>query len=222
MALRRASIAERFFRPARRLEAFRSRLTDPSRIQYLESSEWQAADLRAIAPSNWPYSANPLRRKGPPRWCGAVAALQKQGKLPDAVRLLRSGRETFLSPGATSRIGSASSSTCPREERGAGRARVRANADRHSVEARAAGRSLFTSARCTARWTASPRRGPRFRSTCRAQRGARTRRLFPLRTLRGRHSRRSKADLRARIAMTRSSFPAPLGLTSPPPQLRPH
>src|SRR5439155_4268404 len=95
LATRRASIAERFFAPEGRLAAFRSRATDPARRWFLESMQWEIADLAADAPSNWPYSDQPLARDGPTSLIRRAATLQGQGKLADAERVLLSARDEF-------------------------------------------------------------------------------------------------------------------------------
>lgn len=94
-ALRRAAIAERFFRSEGRLERFRALVTSTEKGRYLESMIWQAADIRAWAPSGWPYTVDPPPGDGPTALGRRAHSMQGAGKLDEAERLLRKGREEF-------------------------------------------------------------------------------------------------------------------------------
>jgi hypothetical protein len=95
LALGRAVIAERFFRPQGRLESFRALATDPVQLRSLDDLRWMVADARAFAPGNWPYSNEPLPKEAPSSIQPRVRALQEQGKLGEAVQLYRAAREEY-------------------------------------------------------------------------------------------------------------------------------
>jgi tetratricopeptide (TPR) repeat protein len=95
-AFRRATIAERFHRPAGRLEEFKTKAensSDPQAIQRIRLYEWLIADTRGYAPNDFPYlPANELV-PGPSQLVKNAAAAQANGDLVKAATLLESGKQ---------------------------------------------------------------------------------------------------------------------------------
>lgn len=88
---RRATIAERFFKPAERLESFRPEVP-PDRIRdYL----WTIADTRAFAPNNFPYLETRDREQSPTAEIERAIAIHTAGKTEEAIIVLSNGRERF-------------------------------------------------------------------------------------------------------------------------------
>ncbi len=94
-AARRATIAERFFRPSGRLDVLWAAAHSPAQKQWVEEMQWEAADVAAVAPDNWPYSREPLAPEGPTSVQNRVRALREQGKIAEAMEQLRRAREEF-------------------------------------------------------------------------------------------------------------------------------
>jgi tetratricopeptide (TPR) repeat protein len=95
---RRATIAERFFRPSHRLDDLRKEAMDKSDWQMLtrlNSFDWIIADTRAFAPDDFPYlPAGPLVRS-PKTQIKNALALQNQGRTQDAEALLKEAEASF-------------------------------------------------------------------------------------------------------------------------------
>lgn len=91
---RRATIAERYYRPENRLEIFKA--TNNSQIlQRISNFEWNIADARAFAPNDFPYLATRDFQMSPSAEFKKVTELQKQGKLAEAEAVLQKGKESF-------------------------------------------------------------------------------------------------------------------------------
>lgn len=88
---RRATIAERYFRPAGRLENFRWSQSD----QRIREFEWLIADTRAYAPNDFPYLAARERGKSPSAQIRRAVGLAGSGDPDAASALLSEGKELF-------------------------------------------------------------------------------------------------------------------------------
>jgi len=97
-AFRRATIAERFFRPGRRLDSFRKEAADKSdwpRLAQANSFEWIIADTRAFAPDDFPYLETRVPVASPTAQMNSALALQEQGKTREAEEVLKKATEAF-------------------------------------------------------------------------------------------------------------------------------
>lgn len=92
IAFRRAAIAERFFRPAGRLEKFPA---DPGAGLSLRSMQNAVADARGYAPDDFPYLPKQPLLPGPTAVSKAAVQLQKQQKIKEAEEMLASGEGRF-------------------------------------------------------------------------------------------------------------------------------
>jgi tetratricopeptide (TPR) repeat protein len=92
---RRAAIEDRFFRPDGRIAEVRSRTTDPNQLRYLDTMDWQVAEVAASAPDGWPYSRQPLAKARPGDAQKRATALVQEKKLDEARTELLAARETF-------------------------------------------------------------------------------------------------------------------------------
>ena len=95
---RRATIAERFFKPENRLDNFRQQAetnNDRSLLQRIATYEWNIADSRANAPDNFPYSQENFSNESPTRNFEKAVELQKQGKTNEAINILQISKEKF-------------------------------------------------------------------------------------------------------------------------------
>jgi 4-amino-4-deoxy-L-arabinose transferase-like glycosyltransferase len=95
---RRATIAERFFMPASRLEKFRENAKAQNDWQFLQrinDFEWIIADARAVAPNDFPYLATRTLKRSPTAELKKVLELQKQGNTAEAEAVLQKGKEDF-------------------------------------------------------------------------------------------------------------------------------
>jgi tetratricopeptide (TPR) repeat protein len=91
---RRATIAERYFKPANRLEIFKA-TTNWQILQRVNNFEWTIADIRAYAPNDFPYLATRDFKPSPTAELRKVLELQNQNKLPEAETILQKGKEAF-------------------------------------------------------------------------------------------------------------------------------
>ena len=91
-AFRRASIAERYFRPAGRLDQYGS---DPVYALRANDFRWIVADARACAPDDFPYLETSLREPSPTALMKAAGDAQKSGNTGEAERSLLTGAEKF-------------------------------------------------------------------------------------------------------------------------------
>ena len=73
---RRATIAERYFKPANRLEIYKTS-TNPQILRRVNDFEWLIADARAFAPDDFPYLPTRDFRPSPGAEIRKVAELQK-------------------------------------------------------------------------------------------------------------------------------------------------
>ena len=97
-AFRRATIAERFFRPANRLAAFEEAARNKSDWNTLAKVRlfgWTIADARAFAPDDFPYSQPRPLGESPTARLKAAAALQKEGRTEEAEKLLQEAKDQF-------------------------------------------------------------------------------------------------------------------------------
>ncbi len=91
---RRATIAERYFKPANRLEKFRMAGNWQS-LQRVDNFEWTIADIRAFAPDDFPYLTTRDFKTSPTAELKKVLELQKQNKLAEAESILQKGKADF-------------------------------------------------------------------------------------------------------------------------------
>lgn len=91
---RRATIAERYFKPANRLEIFKAS-TNLQTLRRVNDFEWIIADARAYAPNDFPYLATRAFSPSPGAQFRRVAALQQQGNLTEVEAVLQKGKEDF-------------------------------------------------------------------------------------------------------------------------------
>jgi len=91
---RRATIAERYFKPANRLEIFKAS-TNLQTLRRVNDFEWNIADARAFAPNDFPYLQTRDFRRSPSAELRRVGELQKQGRTAEAEAVLQKGREDF-------------------------------------------------------------------------------------------------------------------------------
>jgi hypothetical protein len=90
-AFRRATIAERYFKPAGRLEIYKAS-TNPQTLQRVNNFQWTIADIRAYAPNDFPYLATRDLKPSPSAEFRKVAELQKQGRTAEAEAILQKGK----------------------------------------------------------------------------------------------------------------------------------
>lgn len=91
---RRATIAERYYKPADRLEIYKAS-TGPQALRRVNDFEWTIADARAFAPNDFPYLATRDFKPSPSAEFRKIAELQKQGNVAEAEAVLQKGREDF-------------------------------------------------------------------------------------------------------------------------------
>ena len=94
LAFRRATIAERFYVPAGRLDEMKINAEvghNTAALQRIRQAEWMIADARAYAPNDWPYLAVSELPPSPSGLMRQAADLQRQGRSGEAVNLLRTG-----------------------------------------------------------------------------------------------------------------------------------
>jgi hypothetical protein len=94
----RATIAERYFVPAERLEPFiksaRER-SDKNALAELRQVEWTIADARGYAPDDFPYLASAPLEPGPSELVKRASAETSSGNFDQAISLLQMGKEQF-------------------------------------------------------------------------------------------------------------------------------
>lgn len=94
LTFRRATIAERYYMPAGRLDSAKASAEnahDTAAIQRIRQTEWMIADAGAFAPDDWPYSSVTELPPSPSALMKQAADLQQQGKTAESVNLLRDG-----------------------------------------------------------------------------------------------------------------------------------
>lgn len=89
--LRRAAIAERFFKPANRLEKFRVS-NDLQTLKRVNDYEWIISDARGFAPNDFPYLEIKEPAKSATERMKEAIELQKAGKTPEAESMLQKGK----------------------------------------------------------------------------------------------------------------------------------
>ena len=91
---RRATIAERYFAPANRLESYKGSANQQTLLS-VNNFEWTIADIRAYAPNDFPYLATRDFKPSPSAELKKAIELQKQGKAPEAESVLQKGKADF-------------------------------------------------------------------------------------------------------------------------------
>ena len=91
---RRATIAERYFKPADRLEPYKGS-ANPQTLLRVNNYEWTIADARAYAPNDFPYLPSRDLKPSPSGELKKALGLQKQGRTSEAEAVLQKGREDF-------------------------------------------------------------------------------------------------------------------------------
>jgi tetratricopeptide (TPR) repeat protein len=89
---RRATIAERYFKPANRLEKFEN---DSAFAPRAANFEWIVSETRAFAPNDFPYLETGEFAESPSVRLKKVAELQKQGNIAEAENLLQKSKTDF-------------------------------------------------------------------------------------------------------------------------------
>lgn len=89
---RRATIAERFFKPENRLEKFKN---DPVFTSRIPNFEWTISETRAFAPNDFPYLLTRELNDSPSRIFKKVNEFQQNGNLTEAENLLQKGKTDF-------------------------------------------------------------------------------------------------------------------------------
>jgi hypothetical protein len=95
---RQATIAERYFKPADRLEPFRrTALTsgDWPTLRRVNDFDWNIADTRAFAPNDFPYLDSCELSPSPSAQTKKAILFQQQGKFAESEQLLKDGKEAF-------------------------------------------------------------------------------------------------------------------------------
>ena len=91
---RRATIAERYYKPADRLEIYKASINQQT-LQRVSNFEWTIADIRAYAPNDFPYLTTRDLTRSPSAELRKSIELQKQGKTAEAEAVLQKGRDDF-------------------------------------------------------------------------------------------------------------------------------
>lgn len=95
---RRATIAERFFKPAERLEFLRQTAISkgdwPTLIR-INEFDWNIADTRAFAPNDFPYLDTRKLSPSPVAMTRKAVIAVQQGKSAEAEEILRMGKAAF-------------------------------------------------------------------------------------------------------------------------------
>lgn len=97
-AFRRATIAERFFRPADRLEAFEREASESratATLRQILDARWNIADTRSYAPDGFPYDKERDAPPSPTRLMNQAVELQNRGQIETAESALRTGKAIF-------------------------------------------------------------------------------------------------------------------------------
>jgi tetratricopeptide (TPR) repeat protein len=89
---RRATIAERYFKPADRIEAFRN---SSQSLQRIDNFEWDIANARANAPDDFPYLEKRDFEESPAAKLSEAINLQKSGDIGKAEKILEEGKSKF-------------------------------------------------------------------------------------------------------------------------------
>lgn len=95
---RRASIAERYYKPANRLETFAQgakNVGDWSELRKVNDTRWMIADTRAFAPDDFPYLPGGEMRGSPTATLKAAVNAEKRGDRSSAETLIANGKEQF-------------------------------------------------------------------------------------------------------------------------------
>ncbi|HKP68036.1 MAG TPA: hypothetical protein VJV05_02055 [Pyrinomonadaceae bacterium] len=95
---RRATIAERYFKPADRLEPYRQDAVANNNWQMLNrvnEAEWNIANIRAYAPNDFPYLPATDLEPSPVATIRQAIELQKRGDIPGAEKVLVETRTRF-------------------------------------------------------------------------------------------------------------------------------
>lgn len=96
--LRRATIAERYFKPANRLEVLRKDAKEKQNWQNLatiNAADWYINDATANAPNDFPYSGVKPLLESANKVIRRIPELQKQGKIAEAEQILLKSKENY-------------------------------------------------------------------------------------------------------------------------------
>ena len=97
-AFRRASIAERFFRPADRMAAFEEeakKRSDWRMLARINAFTWTIADARAFAPNDFPYVDTRELGQSPTAQLKTATALGNEGRKVEAEKMLQDGKNRY-------------------------------------------------------------------------------------------------------------------------------
>ena len=97
-AFRRATIAERYFKPAGRLEPVKEdamRNNNWNALRRVNEAEWNIADVRANAPDDFPYLPKRPLEPSPSAIIRSAIALQQKGDTTSAENLLLQAKQRF-------------------------------------------------------------------------------------------------------------------------------
>jgi hypothetical protein len=95
---RRATIAERYFKPANRLDGYRRAALDArdwSSLRRINDAEWNIADIRAYAPDDFPYLPVRQFQTSPSTTLARAVEMEKRGDVTAAENLLAEGKAKF-------------------------------------------------------------------------------------------------------------------------------
>ena len=93
-AFRRATIAERYYKPADRLEVYKTS-TNPQILRRVSDFQWTIADLRAYAPNDFPYLPTRDFKPSPSAEFRKAVEMQKQGRTAEAEAVLQQGKADY-------------------------------------------------------------------------------------------------------------------------------
>ena len=93
-AFRRATIAERYYKPADRLEVYKTS-TNPQILRRVSDFQWTIADLRAYAPNDFPYLPTRDFKPSPSAEFRKAVEMQKQGRTAEAEAVLQKGKADY-------------------------------------------------------------------------------------------------------------------------------
>lgn len=98
LAFRRDTIAERYFRPAGRIDRAKDvavKKQDIAALRRINDFEWMIADARAYAPDDFPYLPSAPLQPSPSAIQNSAVALASQGKTAEAETMLTRGAEAY-------------------------------------------------------------------------------------------------------------------------------
>jgi tetratricopeptide (TPR) repeat protein len=96
LSFRRATIAERFYKPADRLQSLKLTADDDATRRKIADYEWMIAETRAFAPDDFPYLPSREMRQSPSSVMRTAAAASASGRNAEAISLLEQARESLV------------------------------------------------------------------------------------------------------------------------------